>query len=67
MNHQIKKTRDTEGRYAMQELALCDLEKIAGGVRKENEIKERFSFKPLKNVVHSCINVARRLIDPTCV
>ena len=67
MNHPIKKTRDTEGQYAMQELAFGDLEKVTGGVRRENEIKKRFSFKPLKNVVHSCINVLKSLIDPSCV
>lgn len=51
----------------MQELAFGDLEKVTGGVRRENEIKKRFSFKPLKNVVHSCINVLKSLIDPSCV
>ena len=59
MNKPIKKTRDTEGLHAMQELAPDDLEKVVGGAREENEIKERFSFKPLKTVVLSCIHVIK--------
>lgn len=60
MNHPIKKTGYTECQYEMQALALGDLEKVAGGAGKENEIKERFSFKPLKNVLYACIHVIKR-------
>jgi hypothetical protein len=59
MNRPIKKTSDTEGLHVMQEMALDDLEKVVGGVREESEIKERFSFKPLKNVVLACIHVIK--------
>ena len=61
MNKPIKKTRDTEGLHVMQELAPDDLEKVVGGAREENENKnkERFSFKPLKTVVISCIHVIK--------
>ena len=67
MNRPIKKTKDTESKYVMQELDLGDLEKISGGTGKENEIKERFSFKPIKNVLLSCIHVIKNLTDPSCV
>ena len=43
----------------MLELAPDDLEKVVGGAREGNEIKERFSFKPLKTVVLSCIHVIK--------
>ena len=46
MNRPIKKSGDTKTQYVMHELALDDLEKVAGGAGGENEIKERFSFKP---------------------
>ena len=60
MNRPIKKSGDTKTQYVMHELALDDLEKVAGGAGGENEIKERFSFKPLKTVIISCIHVIKR-------
>ena len=59
MSKSIKKTSDTEGLHVMQELAPDDLEKVVGGAREGNEIKKRFSFKPLKTVVLSCIHVIK--------
>jgi hypothetical protein len=60
MNRPIKKNGDTKTQYVMHELALDDLEKVAGGAGGENEIKERFSFKPLKTVIISCVHVIKR-------
>lgn len=44
----------------MHELALDDLEKVAGGAGGENEIKDSISFKPLKTVIISCVHVIKR-------
>ena len=56
MNRPIKKNGDTKTQYVMHELALDDLEKVAGGAGGENEIKDKIYLFPLSFLINlSCV------------
>jgi hypothetical protein len=56
MNRPIKKSGDTKTQYVMHELALDDLEKVAGGAGGENEIKDKIYLFPLSFLINlSCV------------
>lgn len=56
MNRPIKKSGDTKTQYVMHELALDDLEKVAGGAGGENEIKDKIHLFPLSFLINlSCV------------